>query len=162
MEGGVDDPSYTLNPKHYTLNTTPCTLQPQHDNLHHVPCSLYHAPCTLHPTPCALHPTPRTPNTTPLTPQRPPPPQIGPLRTEPLTVFRMSVRDPGSLSRASGAHLVADHFRSGWSLTTKKKTRSTLRTVPSPLNLRTKTRYPHPTPPRQTPDAGRQTPDARR
>jgi len=33
----------------------------------------------------------------------------------------MSVRDPGSLSRANGAYLVVDHFLRGWRLMMKKK-----------------------------------------
>ena len=35
--------------------------------------------------------------------------------------LRMSVRDPGSLSRANGAYSVVDHFVRGWRLMKKKK-----------------------------------------
>ena len=35
--------------------------------------------------------------------------------------LRMSVRDPGSRSRANGAYSVVDHFVRGWRLMKKKK-----------------------------------------
>ena len=39
----------------------------------------------------------------------------------------MSVRDPGSLSRASGACVVVDHVLKGWRLMKKKKIERALR-----------------------------------
>ena len=35
--------------------------------------------------------------------------------------LRMSVRDPGSLSRANCAYLAVDHFSRGWGFMKKKK-----------------------------------------
>ena len=42
----------------------------------------------------------------------------------------MSVREPGSLSRANGALLVVDHFLRGWGLMKKK---TTTKNVPTTL-----------------------------